>query len=78
MLRSTRELGPQIFTLRGNARWTGVQVTLARHIAADSNQDSGAKPKFLRTQHRANDDVAARLETAVHPHLNPVPQTIAQ
>ena len=78
MLRSTRELGPQIFTLCGYACWTRVQVTLPRHVAADSNQDSGAKPKFLRAQHRANDDVAARLETAVHPHLNPVPQTIAQ
>src|SRR5947207_14314427 len=51
-------------------------MTLARLVTAQRNQGSGAETEFLRSQHRPNDNIAARLETAVNTHFDPFAQSV--
>ena len=65
VLRPSFEFGAKVFALRGDARRTGVQVALPRHVAAQGDQDAGAEAKLLSAKRRGDDDVAASAEAAI-------------
>src|SRR5712691_9515713 len=77
MLRLTAEFGAQVFALRGYAGWTGVEVALARHIAAQRHQSRRAKAKFLRAQHGRHDHVPPRFKAAIDAHFHTPAQPVA-
>ena len=64
------ELGAQVGALRRDAGWARVQMTLARHVAADRDQAGCAESEFLRAEQRCNDDVARATQAAVSPQAD--------
>ena len=70
------ELGAQVRPLRGDARWTGVEVTLACHVATERDEDGGAESKFIGTEQCGDDDVARSAETAVGAQADAAAKTI--
>ena len=63
--RLAAEFRAQIGSLRGNARRTGVEVTLARHVAAQRHQHRGAKGEFVGAQQRGDQHIAASAQSAI-------------
>ena len=56
----------------------GVEVTLARHIAADGDEGGRPEPVFLGTERRGHDDVARGLQPTIGPQRDAVAQVVAQ
>ena len=60
------EAQTQRFVLRGNAHGTRIQVTLARHDAANREQCGRAKTKFIRPQNGGDENVPGETQSAIH------------
>ena len=65
VFRLAAEFGAQLRALRGNAGGTGIEVTLARHVAAERHQHRCTKSEFIGAQQRSDHDVARRAQAAV-------------
>ena len=52
LLGRARELRPQVLALGGDAGRARVEVALARHIAAEGDEGSGAEGEFLGPEER--------------------------
>ena len=52
------ELGAQLGLLRGDAGRAGVEMTLARHVASESDQHGRAEGEFVGTEQCRDEDVA--------------------
>ena len=72
------KFGAQIFALRRDAGWAGIQVTLTRHIAAERDEAGGAKAKFFRAKHSANHHIASGFEATIDAHFHTPAQSIVQ
>ena len=72
------ELGAQVLALRGDAGRTGVEVALARHVAADRDERRGPEPELLGAEQRRDEQVAAGLQAAVGAQRDAVAQAVAQ
>ena len=59
------EFGAEFGPLRGDAGGTGVEMTLARHVAAERDQDRGAEGEFVGAEESGDDDVARGAQAAV-------------
>jgi hypothetical protein len=70
------ELGAQVRPLRGNPRRTGVEMTLACHIATEGDEDRGAKSKFVGAKQCRDHDIARRAQTAVGAKTDAATQAI--
>ena len=70
------ELGAQFGTLRGDAGGTGVEVALARHVAAERDQDGGAEGEFVGAEQRGDDDVARGAQAAVGAQTDAAAQAV--
>ena len=66
------------FVLRGDANRTGVQVTLARHDAADGNERGGPEIKFVGAQDRSHQNVTGKAHAAVDTQTHAGTQSGAQ
>ena len=75
-LRLAGELLAQFRVLRGHADRAGVQVADAHHHAAHDDERRRGEAVLLRAEQRANHDVAAGLELAVHLHDDAVAQLV--
>ena len=65
LISRTREFGPEILVLGGDANRTGVQVALTNHLAAKGEQGKSAEAEPLRPQQRGDHDVASGAQPAV-------------
>ena len=74
--RLAAKLSPQIGTLGCNARRTGVEMTLARHVAAQRHQHRGAKGKFIRAQQRRDQHIATGAQATIAAQAHASPQTV--
>ena len=70
------EFLPQYRILGRHADRAGIEMTLAHHDAAERNQRRGGKTEFIRTQQRANGDIAPGAQSAIHLHGNPTTQPV--
>ncbi len=66
MLRHALEALAQHGILRRDADRAGVQMALAHHDASGRDQRRGGEAELVGTQQRADDDIAACAETAIH------------
>ena len=76
MLRLAAEFGAQLRPLRGNAGGTGIEVALARHVAAERDQDRGAESEFVGAEQCGDHDVARRAQAAVGAQTNAAAQSV--
>ena len=76
MLGLAAELGTQVRPLRRNARRTGVEMTLACHVATEGDEDRGAKGEFVGAKQCRDHDIARRAETAVGAQTDAAAQAI--
>ena len=76
MLRVAGEFLAQFRILRRDADRAGVQMANAHHDAAERDQRSGGKTKFLRAEQRGDDHVAAGLQLAVGLHHDAAAQIV--
>ena len=65
VFRLAAEFRAQLGLLGSDAGGAGIEVTLARHVAADGDEHRGAKGKFIRAEHGGDEDIARGLETAI-------------
>ena len=72
------ELGAEVLALGGDAGRTGVEVTLAGHVAADRDERRGPERELLGAEQGGDEQVAPGLEAAVGPERDPVAQVVAQ
>ena len=72
------ELGPQVLALGGDAGRAGVEVALARHVAADRHERRGPERELLGAQQRRHEQVATGLQAAVGAQRDAVAQVVAQ
>ena len=59
------ELRAQLGFLGSDAGGAGVEVTLARHVAADRDEHRGTESKFIRAEHGGDQDIARGLKTTI-------------
>ena len=76
MLHGAAEAAAQPFVLRGDADGAGVEVASAALDAPERDEHRGAEAELLRAQHRADDDVAAGAQLAVHLQLHASAQAV--
>src|SRR5205823_11215905 len=76
VLRPSFELGAQLLVLRGDPGWTGVEVTLPRHIAAERDQHTGAETELFRTEEGRDHYVAPVAQPAVGAQGDALAQTV--
>ncbi len=72
------ELGPQVLALRGDAGRTGVEVALARHVAADRDQRRRPEGELLGTEQRRDQQVPPGLEAAVGAQRDAVAEIVPE
>ena len=77
-LGRARELGPQVLALRGDAGRTGVEVALARHVAADRDQRRRPEGELLGTEQRRDQQVPPGLEAAVGAQRDAVAEIVPE
>ena len=75
-LRAAGELRTQARVLCGHTHRAGIGVTLPHHQATHRNQAGGADTELLGAQHGGDDNVAARLQSAIDPEPHPMTQAI--
>ena len=76
MLRLALEALPELRVLRGHTHGASVQVALAHHDAARSDQRCRGKADLVSTQQRRDHDVAARADAAVGLHRDAAAQVV--
>ena len=76
VFRLTAKLRTQLRLLGGDAGGAGIEVTLPRHVAAEGDQHRRAKGVFIGAQHRGDQDVARRAQTAIAAQTHAAAQTV--
>ena len=72
------ELGPQVLALGRDAGRAGVEMALARHVAADGDERRRPERELLGAEERGDEQVAAGLEPAVRAERDAVAQVVAE
>src|SRR5689334_9958901 len=67
---------PQILALCRNARRTGVEMTLTRHITAQRDQHRRAEAELFSTEQSSDNHIASGLEASIDAHAHPLTQTV--
>ncbi len=75
LFRRPDEASPQSLILSSYTYGTSIEMTLARHHAAQGEKSGGAETEFISTQHRSDDDVARKFEATVGAQTNTPTQT---
>ena len=70
------ELGAQLGPLGGDAGGTGVEVTLARHVASESDEHRGAEGELVGAEKRRDDNVACRAQAAIGAQTHAAAQAV--
>ncbi len=70
------ELRAQLWLLCRDACRTGVEMALARHVAAQRNQHSGTERKFVSAEQRGDENVAGGGEPAIGAQTHAATQSI--
>ena len=76
VLGVAREPLAQLRVLGRDAHRAGVEVARPHDDAAERDERRRREAELLRAEQRADDDVAARLELAVHLHGDPAAQVV--
>src|SRR5438128_2338900 len=76
-LWSAGKLGLEVFALGSDTSRAGIEMTLTRHITAQRDECSGAKPKLFSTQHCANNHIAPSLESSIDAYTYAPAQPVA-
>src|SRR5690242_6438466 len=77
MFRLAAEFGAQLRALCRDAGGAGVEMTLARHVAAERHQRGSSKSELFCAKQRSNNYVAAGAQTAIDAHTNTAAQAVA-
>ena len=70
------ELGAQLGLLRGDAGGTGVEMTLARHVATERDEHRGAEGELVGAEQRGDDDVTCRAQAAIGAQAHAAAQAV--
>ena len=76
VIRPAGELRAQVLALGGDAGWTGVEVALARHVAAECDEQAGAEAELFRAEEGRHDYVAAVPEATVRSQAHTLSQPV--
>ena len=77
VLRFASEFGAQFKTLSSNTRWTSIQMTLPRHVAAERYQGSRSKSELLRSQQSGDHNIPGSTQSTINPQANTAAETVA-
>src|SRR6185312_15512591 len=71
------ELCPEVFPLRGDAGWTGIDVALPSHRAPHRDERRRAEAVALGAEERGDHHIATGLESPIGAHLDPMSEAVA-
>src|SRR6185312_9214690 len=78
MLRTSAEFCAKFRALRGDSCWAGIQMALARHVAANGDENCGSHGVLVCAEQRGNEDVARGAKSTVAAQAHATAESVGE